>query len=94
VKPRFQADNDLRSSIRTGVLRHEPSIDFQRVLIVPQGERLVRCETGEVSSSESGKMMTDPCNKVGREIEIRLLQTLQSLLEINQPVPVGFCEYA
>jgi Domain of unknown function (DUF5615) len=29
VKPRFQADNDLRSSIRTGVLRHEPSIDFQ-----------------------------------------------------------------
>jgi hypothetical protein len=29
VKPRFQADNDLRASIRTGVLRHEPSIDFQ-----------------------------------------------------------------
>jgi hypothetical protein len=29
VNPRFQADNDLRSSIRTGVLRHEPSIDFQ-----------------------------------------------------------------
>jgi hypothetical protein len=32
VKPRFQADNDLRSSIRTGVLRHEPSIDFQSAL--------------------------------------------------------------
>jgi hypothetical protein len=29
MKPRFQADNDLRSSIRTGVLRREPSIDFQ-----------------------------------------------------------------
>jgi hypothetical protein len=29
VRPRFQADNDLRSSIRTGVLRREPSIDFQ-----------------------------------------------------------------
>jgi hypothetical protein len=29
VKPRFQADNDLRSAIRTGVLRREPSIDFQ-----------------------------------------------------------------
>jgi hypothetical protein len=29
VKPKFQADNDLRSSIRAGVLRHEPSIDFQ-----------------------------------------------------------------
>jgi hypothetical protein len=29
VKPRFQADNDLRSSIRTGVLRQEPAIDFQ-----------------------------------------------------------------
>jgi hypothetical protein len=29
VKPRFQADNDLRASIRLGVLRHEPSIDFQ-----------------------------------------------------------------
>jgi hypothetical protein len=29
VKPRFQADNDLRSSIRTGALRREPSIDFQ-----------------------------------------------------------------
>jgi hypothetical protein len=32
VKPRFQADNDLRSSIRTGALRHEPSIDFQSAL--------------------------------------------------------------
>ena len=29
MKPRFQADNDLRNSIRTGVLRNEPSIDFQ-----------------------------------------------------------------
>jgi predicted nuclease of predicted toxin-antitoxin system len=29
VKPRFQADNDLRSSIRAGVLRHERSVDFQ-----------------------------------------------------------------
>ncbi len=29
MTPKFQADNDLRSSIRTGVLRHEPSIDFQ-----------------------------------------------------------------
>jgi hypothetical protein len=29
VKPRFQADNDLRGSIRTGVLRREPSIDFR-----------------------------------------------------------------
>jgi hypothetical protein len=29
VKPRFQADNDLRSAIRAGVLRREPSIDFQ-----------------------------------------------------------------
>ena len=29
MKPRFQADNDLRSAIRTGVLRREPSIDFQ-----------------------------------------------------------------
>jgi hypothetical protein len=32
VKPRFQADNDLRRSIRTGVLRHEPSVDFQSAL--------------------------------------------------------------
>lgn len=32
MKPRFQADNDLRNSIRTGVLRHEPSIDFQSAL--------------------------------------------------------------
>jgi hypothetical protein len=32
LKPRFQADNDLRNSIRTGVLRHEPSIDFQSAL--------------------------------------------------------------
>jgi hypothetical protein len=29
VRPRFQADNDLRGSIRTGVLRREPSIDFR-----------------------------------------------------------------
>jgi len=29
VKSRFQADNDLRSSSRTGVLRRESSIDFQ-----------------------------------------------------------------
>jgi hypothetical protein len=32
LKPRFQADNDLRSSIRTGVLRREPSVDFQSAL--------------------------------------------------------------
>ena len=32
MKPRFQADNDLRSSIRTGVLRHEPSLDFQSAI--------------------------------------------------------------
>ena len=32
MKPRFQADNDLCSSIRTGVLCHEPSIDFQSAL--------------------------------------------------------------
>ena len=32
MKPRFQADNDLRGSIRTGVLRNEPSIDFQSAL--------------------------------------------------------------
>ena len=29
MKARFQADNDLRNSIRTGVVRREPSIDFQ-----------------------------------------------------------------
>ena len=29
MKPRFQADNDLRSSIRKGVLRQGPSVDFQ-----------------------------------------------------------------
>jgi hypothetical protein len=29
VKIRFQADNDLRSAIRTGVIRREPSIDFR-----------------------------------------------------------------
>jgi hypothetical protein len=29
VKPKFQADNDLRASIRMGVLRREPSVDFQ-----------------------------------------------------------------
>jgi hypothetical protein len=29
LRPRFQADNDLRASIRLGVLRREPSIDFQ-----------------------------------------------------------------
>ena len=28
MKPRFQADNDLRNAIRLGVLRREPSIDF------------------------------------------------------------------
>jgi hypothetical protein len=32
VRPKFQADNDLRSSIRTGVLRHEPSTDFQSAI--------------------------------------------------------------
>jgi hypothetical protein len=29
LKPRFQADNDLRSAIRTGVVRRKPAIDFQ-----------------------------------------------------------------
>jgi hypothetical protein len=28
LKPTFQADNDLRGSIRTGVLRRERAIDF------------------------------------------------------------------
>ncbi len=28
MRPRFQADNDLRSSIRRGVLRREPAVDF------------------------------------------------------------------
>jgi hypothetical protein len=47
VKPRFQADNDLRSSIRVGVLRREPSIDFQSALTagldsVPDPEVLSR----------------------------------------------------
>lgn len=32
MKPQFQADNDLRSSIRVGVLRREPSIDFRSAL--------------------------------------------------------------
>ena len=29
MKPRFQADNDLRSAIRSGVIRREPSVDFR-----------------------------------------------------------------
>jgi hypothetical protein len=29
VKPRFQADNDLRAAIRIGVVRREPLINFQ-----------------------------------------------------------------
>ena len=29
MKPRFQADNDLRGAIRTGVVRREPSVDFR-----------------------------------------------------------------
>ena len=29
MRPRFQADNDLRSAIRTGLLRREPAIDFK-----------------------------------------------------------------
>jgi hypothetical protein len=48
VKSRFQADNDLRNSIRVGVLRREPSIDFQGAraasldcLPDPQGRILV-----------------------------------------------------
>ena len=28
MKAKFQADNDLRSAIRTGVIRREPSIEF------------------------------------------------------------------
>ena len=33
MKPRFQADNDLRSSILTGVLRREASVDFKSALL-------------------------------------------------------------
>jgi hypothetical protein len=32
VKIRFQADNDLRNSIREGVLRYEPTVDFQSAI--------------------------------------------------------------
>ncbi len=32
MKPRFQADNDLRGSIRTGTLRSATAIDFQSAL--------------------------------------------------------------
>ncbi len=32
MKPKFQADSDLRSSIRSGVPRRERAIDFQTAL--------------------------------------------------------------
>ena len=35
MKPRFQADNELRNSVRVGVLRQEPAVDFQSALAAP-----------------------------------------------------------
>jgi hypothetical protein len=39
VRPRFQADADLHADIVTGVLRREPTVDFQTapgVFLIPQ----------------------------------------------------------
>jgi Domain of unknown function (DUF5615) len=63
VKPRFQADNDLRSAIRTGVLRREPSIDFRSAHAaglegVPDPEVLRRCaEHGRILASHDENSM-------------------------------------
>ena len=54
MRARFQADNDLRSSIRIGVVRREPAIDFQsaqsaRLDGVPDGEvLLLAAEQGRI----------------------------------------------
>ena len=55
MKARFQADNDLRSSIRVGVVRREPAIDFQSA----QGARLDGVPDGEVLrlAAEQGRIL-------------------------------------
>jgi len=55
MKQRFQADNDLRNSIRTGVLRREPSIDFQSA----RAARLDGLSDPEVlrSAAEQGRIL-------------------------------------
>jgi hypothetical protein len=63
VKPRFQADKDLRSAIRRGTIRREPSIDFQSALEldldgIPDPEVLCLCaEQGRILvSHDEGSM--------------------------------------
>lgn len=63
MKPRFQADNDLRSAIRTGVVRREPSVDFQSARAahldgVPDPEVLLRAaEQGRILVSHDENSM-------------------------------------
>jgi hypothetical protein len=63
LKARFQADNDLRSSIRIGVVRREPAIDFQsaqsaRLDGVPDGEvLLLAAEQGRILVSHDENSM-------------------------------------
>ena len=63
MKPRFQADNDLRSSIRTGVLRREPSIDFRSALAAgldgipdPEVLRLAMVQSRSLISHDENSM--------------------------------------
>jgi hypothetical protein len=63
VKPRFQADNDLRGAIRTGVLRREPAVDFRsahdaELEGVADPEVLLRCaEHGRILVSHDENSM-------------------------------------
>ena len=63
MKPRFQADKDLRSAILRGTIRREPSIDFQSALDleldgVPDPEVLRLCsEQGRILVSHDENSM-------------------------------------
>ena len=65
MKARFQADNDLRSSIRIGVVRREPAIDFQsaqraRLDGVPDSEVLrLAAEQGRILVSHDENSMPE-----------------------------------
>jgi hypothetical protein len=63
VRPRFQADNDLRSAIRRGILRREPSVEFHSAYAaqldgVADPEVLRRCaEQGRILVSHDENSM-------------------------------------
>ena len=90
MKPRFQADNDLRDSIRTGALRREPTVDFQSARIARLDHK-TDPEVLALAASTGRVLVSHDQNSMPRHFRDFLAEGKQSpgLLIVPQSVPVG-----